>query len=101
MIYLDTSAFIKLYFLEEGSDFVQQCIMAQDEPLPVWEIQETELVNACRLKAFWGDITSAQADLQIGLFEQRLRRGQLTLAGSDCNLQLCCGAGAAGPHRNI
>ena len=76
MIYLDTSALIKLYFLEEGSDFVQHCVMAQDEPLPVWEILEAELVNACRLKAFWGDITAAQADQQIGLFEQRMRRGQ-------------------------
>jgi len=76
VIYLDTSAFIKLYFLEEGSEFVQRCVTDQDEPLPVWEIQEVELVNACRLKAFWGDITAAQADRQIGLFEQRLRRGQ-------------------------
>jgi predicted nucleic acid-binding protein len=76
VIYLDTSAFIKLYFREEGSDFVQRCVIDQDEPLPVWEILEVELINACRLKAFWGDITAAQADRQIGLFEQRMRRGQ-------------------------
>jgi len=76
VIYLDTSAFIKLYFLEEGSDFVQHCVTGQDEPLPVWEIQEAEFINACRLKVFWRDITSEQADQQIRLFEQRMRRGQ-------------------------
>ena len=76
MIYLDTSAFIKLYFLEDGSDFVQQCVMGQHDPLPLWEILEAELTNACRLKAFWGDITAAQANEQIDLIEQRLRSGQ-------------------------
>lgn len=76
MIYLDTSAFIKLYFLEEGSDVVQRHVMEQDEPLPFWEILEAEMANACRLKAFWGDITPEQADERIGLMEQRLQRGQ-------------------------
>ena len=76
MIYLDTSAFVKLYFLEEGSDFVQRCVTSQDEPLPVWDILEGELINAFRLKAFWGNITPAQADQQVALYEQRLHRGQ-------------------------
>ena len=75
MIDLDTSAFIKLYFLEKGSELVQQCVLDQDEPLPVWELLEAEFVNACRLKAFWKDITPAQAERQIQLFAQRQRRG--------------------------
>ncbi len=29
VIYLDTSAFIKLYFLEDGSDYVQRCVTSQ------------------------------------------------------------------------
>jgi predicted nucleic acid-binding protein len=83
VIYLDTSAFIKLYFLEPGSDYVQRCVTSQDEPLPVWEVLEAELINACRLKAFWGDITPTQADQQIALFEQRLRRGQYCVVEVD------------------
>lgn len=75
MIYLDTSAFIKLYFLEGGSEYVQGCVESQDAPLPVWDILEAEMTNACRLKAFWGDITPTQADEQLALFEQRVRRG--------------------------
>ena len=75
MIYLDTSAFIKLYFLEKGSELVQQYVIDQDEPLPVWELLEAEFVNACRLKAFWKDITPAQAERQVQLFAQRQRRG--------------------------
>ena len=43
MIYLDTSALIKLYFIEEGSQELNELIMAQDEPLPIWELQEAEL----------------------------------------------------------
>ncbi len=76
MIYLDTSAFIKLYFLEEGSEFVQSCVVAQDEPLPVWELLRAEFMNACRLKVFWKDISDADADRLIADFYDRLRRGQ-------------------------
>ena len=83
MIYLDTSAFIKLYFLEKGSPYVQSCVASQDEPLPIWDLLEAEVTNACRLKAFWGDITPTQADEQLALFQQRVRRGQYFLAEID------------------
>jgi predicted nucleic acid-binding protein len=76
VIYLDTSAFIKLYFLEEGSEFVQGRVTRQDEPLPVWDLLQAEMINACRLKVFWGDLTEKQADEQIRLFAQRLQKGQ-------------------------
>ncbi|KAB2640270.1 MAG: type II toxin-antitoxin system VapC family toxin [Verrucomicrobia bacterium] len=75
MLYLDTSALLKLYILEQGSEAVQARVAAQDLPLPIWEIQEAELTNALRLKVFWKEITPAQADTQIGLFEQRRRQG--------------------------
>lgn len=48
MLYLDTSALLKLYLRESGSEAVQARVAAQDLPLPVWEIQEAELVNALR-----------------------------------------------------
>ena len=75
MLYLDTSALLKLYLRESGSEAVQARVAAQDLPLPVWEIQEAELVNALRLKAFWKEITPEQAEAQIGHFEDRQRRG--------------------------
>lgn len=75
MLYLDTSALLKLYIREDGSEAVQARIAAQDLPLPVWEIQEAELLNALRLKAFWNEITPEQAEAQIELFHDRRRRG--------------------------
>ena len=76
MIYLDTSALLKLYIREADSETVQAYVMAQDDPLPVWELQHAELINALRLKVFWSELADAQVDALIALFEQRLRRGQ-------------------------
>ena len=52
MIYLDTSAFIKLYLKEDGSEAVHEAVVAQQEPLPVWSVLELELYNAFRFKVF-------------------------------------------------
>ena len=75
MLYLDTSAFLKLYFKEHGSGAVQQLIASPRHPLPVWEIQQMEMVNAMRLKVFWKEISLAEAERQISLFKDRRRRG--------------------------
>ena len=75
MIYLDTSAFLKLYIEERGSETVQSFIMSQDDPLPVWEILQAEFCNALHLKVFWSEIESEQAEKLIGLFDERLDRG--------------------------
>lgn len=75
VIYLDTSALIKLYIRENGSETVQSLVESQDDPLPIWELQEAELINALRLKVFWGDISDSQADDQIAHFDDRKRRG--------------------------
>jgi predicted nucleic acid-binding protein len=75
MLYLDTSALLKLYIREDGSEAVQKRVAAQDLPLPIWEIQEAELINALRLKVFWKEITRPQADKQIAWFDDRRRRG--------------------------
>jgi len=45
MLYLDTSALLKLYIREQGSEAVQARVASQDLPLPIWEIQEAELIN--------------------------------------------------------
>jgi hypothetical protein len=75
MLYLDTSALLKLYIREQGSERVQSHVTSQDLPLPIWEIQKAELVNALRLKVFWNEITLDQAETQIALFESRMKRG--------------------------
>lgn len=76
MIYLDTSAFIKLYFREDGSEQVNQLITSQDDPLPVWELQEAELTNAFRLKVFWQELSLADAGKLLDLFNDRKQKGQ-------------------------
>lgn len=75
MIYLDTSALVKLYLLEEGSSVVQNLISSQNDPLPVWELQEMELTNALRLKVFWKEINETDADHQLALFGKRKEKG--------------------------
>lgn len=75
MLYLDTSALLKLYLREEGAEWVQAQVAAQSDPLPVWELQEAELNNALRLKVFWRDITASQAEAQLAHFRSRKERG--------------------------
>lgn len=75
MIYLDTSAFLKLYIREPGSQEVQDFVSAQDYPLPVWDILEGEFTNALQLKVFWKEITPGQSNAQIALFHQRRQQG--------------------------
>jgi predicted nucleic acid-binding protein len=90
MIYLDTSALLKLYIREQGSEKVQSRIASQDHPLPIWEIQKAELVNALRLKVFWNEITLDQAETQIALFENRLKRGLYAFPEIDRNSLIKC-----------
>jgi predicted nucleic acid-binding protein len=75
VIYLDTSALVKLYVLEEGSEDVNRLVTGQFDPLPVWEIQEMELTNALNLKVFSKELTPDEADRQIALFGERKECG--------------------------
>jgi predicted nucleic acid-binding protein len=73
LIYLDTSAFIKLYLNEEGSAEVQRLVIAQHDPLPVWHLLELEFYNALRFKVFLLDISTEEADRLISNFLDRKR----------------------------
>lgn len=75
MLYLDTSALLKLYIRESGSDWVQTQVASQDDPLPIWELQEAELLNALHLKVFWGEFASEEVSEQIAYFHSRKNRG--------------------------
>lgn len=85
MIYLDTSAFLKLYVRETGSDVVQAQVTSQDDPLPVWDLLQAELLNALRLKVFWGDLSAEEVDRLIALFDGRLQSGQYFVPEIDRN----------------
>ncbi len=50
-------------------------VSSQSDPLPIWELQEMELTNALRLKIFWGEISPADANRQLELFERRKEKG--------------------------
>lgn len=75
MLYLDTSALLKLYVLEEGSERVDALVRGQPHPLPVWEIQEMEFTNGLWLKVFRKEITKPQAETQLRLFQRRKKSG--------------------------
>jgi len=76
MIYLDTSAFIKLYLHEDGSAQVHGLVVAQQEPLPVWHFMELEFVNALRFKVFLAEINADEVERLISLYLDRKRGGQ-------------------------
>lgn len=75
MLYLDTSAFLKLYILESDSDAVNDRVVSQSEALPVWDFQEAEFINALRLKVFWGDIIDLEVIELLQHYQRRKRKG--------------------------
>lgn len=83
MIYLDTSAFLKLYIREGGSEQVHSIVVAQRQPLPVVDFLHAEFLNALRLKVFWGELDSATAEHLIALFDDRVYRGQYVHVPTD------------------
>ena len=68
MIYLDTSAFIKLYLHEDGSAEVHGLVVAQREPLPVWHFMELEFLNALRFKVFLDEMSPNDVERVISLW---------------------------------
>lgn len=75
MLYLDTSAFLKLYVRERGSESVQHLVASQSDPLPVWDILEMELHNALLMKVFWKELSAPEATRQQDLFKHRKAKG--------------------------
>ena len=76
MLYLDTSAFIKLYLHETGSDEVHELVSSQPDPLPVWYLTEIEFHNAVRFKVFLAEMKKAEAEQIIDLYLDRKGKGQ-------------------------
>ena len=88
MIYLDTSAFLKLYVREQRSEFVQHCLESQDNPVPMPDILRCEFVNALRLKVFWNELDDPTVDHLLTLFDDRLLRGQYAVVEIDSSRRI-------------
>lgn len=80
MIYLDTSAFLKLYIREKESETVQHMLAAQREPVPIADVLQLEFVNSLRLKVFWGELDAPTVTHLLSLFDDRVYRGQYHIA---------------------
>lgn len=76
MIYLDTSAFLKLYFQEKESEEVQTLLQLQNDPLPVWDILEGELLNAFQLRVFRQEMSPIVAEELTFHYWNRKKKGQ-------------------------
>ncbi len=76
MVYLDTSAFIKLYLEEEGSHAVHDAVVHQQQPLPIWSLVELEFYNALRFKVFLHELAGEDVDGLIATYAERKRSGQ-------------------------
>lgn len=74
-IYLDTSALIKLYIFEEGSESVNKIITDNAAPLPVWDLHLIEFHNALKLKIFRNELTEQEASHLSILFTERKKTG--------------------------
>jgi len=71
ILYLDTSAFIKLYILEPGSDSVNALVTTHATPLPIWDLHQIEFYNALSLKVFRDELRPEEAETLIDHFSLR------------------------------
>ena len=82
-IYLDTSALIKLYIIENGSAIINNIISDNAAPLPVWDLHMIEFHNAIKLKVFRGELTVDEAEYFSTLFKDRRKAGIYYTPGFD------------------
>ena len=85
MIYVDTSAIVKLYVKEQYSREVSEWIRMRNESIPLTPLHELELLNAVKLKCFRNEMSAEQSQIilinfgkheMIGVF----RRPQISWA---------------------
>jgi len=75
IIYLDTSALIKLYIIENGSKLINKITAENAAPLPVWDLHIIEFHNALKLKVFRGELTGEESRHLSTLFKERKKAG--------------------------
>ncbi|MFP4563512.1 MAG: type II toxin-antitoxin system VapC family toxin [Spirochaetia bacterium] len=70
-IYLDTSALIKLYIIEDGSVLINTIVSDNAAPLPIWDLHIIEFHNALKLKVFRDELNEKEALHLSLLFKER------------------------------
>jgi predicted nucleic acid-binding protein len=60
MLYLDTSALIKIYITEQDSDKIIDYLAQQQSQVALCKIHDLEFTNAINLMVFWKRITAAE-----------------------------------------
>jgi predicted nucleic acid-binding protein len=100
---LDTSALIKLYIHEIGSEKVNHLVIMQDDPLPICDLHILEFTNAIKLKCFRKEINLKAVNYILTLFNERIDEGcyfipefdrlkhlELSLAYTDFSINIGC-----------
>ncbi|MBN1847893.1 MAG: type II toxin-antitoxin system VapC family toxin [Deltaproteobacteria bacterium] len=75
MIYLDTSAIIKLYVKEAFSLDISKWLRNNNEALPLTSFHYLEFMNAVKLKEFRKEISSDEAEIIISKFDTHEAKG--------------------------
>ncbi len=70
MIYVDTSAIVKLYVKEEYSLEVSEWIRRRNESIPLTPLHELELINAVKLKCFRNEMSAKQSEIILTNFRK-------------------------------
>lgn len=75
MLYIDTSAIVKLYIKEEFSFEVSNWIKMNNEAIPLTHFHEIEFTNAIYLKQFRSEITDEQVRVVLSKFDEHQGKG--------------------------
>lgn len=75
MLYVDTSAIVKLYVREDYSLEVSDWLRKNNEALPLLALHELEFSNAIHLKEFRGEIAADESRLIKARFTEHEKRG--------------------------
>jgi predicted nucleic acid-binding protein len=85
-MYLDTSALVKMYFIEEESASLHKWLARSDEVILVNRFSCLEFVNALNFKAGNKEFSSGIHKKILTHFESDLRNGKLVYKDLDWNL---------------
>lgn len=75
MVYVDTSAIVKLYVREQYSREVSEWVRRRNESIPLTSLHELELINAVKLKCFRKEMSRRQSESILTKFGKHEKLG--------------------------
>jgi predicted nucleic acid-binding protein len=81
--YFDTGVLVKNYSYEPNSTEATSLILAESAPLPLTPLQEAELRNSFRLKAFRKETEPAAVRVSLSLLDDDIHQGRLERVAHD------------------